>query len=65
MDDRSDDNRDVGHGEELSLVVSADEARAIDNWSAAHHIGDRSEAVHRLVSIALEAHSDIDDAHLR
>ena len=51
MDDRSDDNRDVDHGEELSLVVSADEARAIDNWSAAHHIGDRSEAVHRLVSI--------------
>jgi hypothetical protein len=62
MVDRSDDHHDADHGEELSLVVSADEARAIDNWSAAHHIGDRSEAVHRLVHLALGAH---DDVHLR
>jgi hypothetical protein len=65
MVDRSDDNHNAGHGEALSLVVSPDEARAIDNWSAAHHIEDRSEALHRLVTMALEAHSDIDDAHLR
>ncbi len=65
MVDRSDDNRDADHAEALSLVVSADEARAIDNWSAAHHIGDRSEAVHRLVHLALDAHEDPDDVHLR
>jgi hypothetical protein len=33
MADRSDDNRDAGHGEAVSLTVSADEARAIDSWS--------------------------------
>jgi hypothetical protein len=65
MVDRSDENGEAGRAEALSLVVSADEARAIDNWSAAHHIGDRSEAIHRLVSLALDAHSDLDDAHLR
>jgi hypothetical protein len=65
MVDRSDDNQDADHGEELSLVVSADEARAIDSWSAAHHICDRSEAVHRLVHLALGAHEDLDDVHLR
>jgi hypothetical protein len=51
--------------ESLSLTVSADEARAIDSWSAAHHIDDRSEAVHRLVNLALDADFAADDAHLR
>ena len=65
MADRSDDNRDAGHGEAVSLTVSADEARAIDSWSAAHHIGDRSEAIHRLVNLALDAHSEPDDVNFR
>lgn len=65
MVDRSDDNRDAGHGEAVSLTVSADEARAIDSWSAAHHIEDRSEAIHRLVNLALHADDGVDDAHLR
>jgi hypothetical protein len=65
MADRSDDNRDAGFGEAVSLTVSADEARAIDSWSAAHHIEDRSEAIHRLVTLALDAAADQDDAHLR
>ena len=51
--------------ESLSLTVSAREARAIDSWSAAHHIDDRSEAVHRLVNLALDADAGLDDAHLR
>jgi hypothetical protein len=46
-------------------VISADEARAIDSWSAEHQIGDRAEAVHRLVHLALDAHSDLEDIHLR
>lgn len=65
MVDSSDDNRDAYSGEAVSLTVTADEARAIDNWSAAHHINDRSEAIHRLVSLALHASSEEDDAHLR
>jgi hypothetical protein len=65
MIDRSDESRSASSAEELSLVVSADEARAIDSWSAAHHVGDRSEAVHRLVNLALDAHEDPDDVHLR
>jgi len=65
MVDRSDDSRDAGHGEAVSLTVSADEARAIDSWSAAHHIEDRSEAIHRLVNLALHADDGADDAHLR
>jgi hypothetical protein len=65
MVDRSDDNSDAAQAEELSFVISADEARAIDDWSAANHIDDRSEAVHRLVNLALHAHSEPDDVHLR
>jgi hypothetical protein len=65
MVDRSDDSRDAGYGEQVSLTVSADEARAIDSWSAAHHIEDRSEAIHRLVSLALDAHGDADDLRFR
>jgi hypothetical protein len=65
MLDRSDDNGDADHAEALSLVVSADEARAIDTWSAANHIDDRSEAVHRLVNLALHAQEEPDDVHLR
>jgi hypothetical protein len=65
MVDRSDDNNDADYAEALSFVVTADEARAIDDWSAAHHIDDRSEAVHRLVNLALHAHDEPDDVHLR
>jgi hypothetical protein len=64
MDQRSSQENDAQE-ESLALKVSADEARAIDSWSAAHHIDDRSEAIHRLVHIALDAQSDADDAHLR
>jgi predicted 3-demethylubiquinone-9 3-methyltransferase (glyoxalase superfamily) len=62
---RSDDHRNADHGEAVSLTVTADEARAIDNWSATHHIGDRSEAIHRLVNLALDAHSEQDDVSFR
>ncbi|MCB8876148.1 hypothetical protein [Acidisoma silvae] len=62
---RSDDHRDAAQGEAVSLTVTADEARAIDSWSAAHHIDDRSEAIHRLVSLALDAQSDRDDVSFR
>jgi hypothetical protein len=65
MVDRSDENNLAGEAEALSVVITADEARAIDDWSAAHHIDDRSEAVHRLVSLALNAHAEPDDVHLR
>jgi hypothetical protein len=65
MVDRSDENTNAGNAEALSFVMSADEARAIDNWSAAHHIDDRSEAVHRLVDLALHGHAEPDDVHLR
>jgi hypothetical protein len=65
MVDRSDDNREAEQDEALSFVVSADEARAIDDWSAANHIDDRSEAVHRLVNLALDANAEPDDVHLR
>ena len=65
MVDRSDDNGDAARDESLSFLVSADEARAIDDWSAAHQIGDRSEAVHRLVNLALHAQAEPDDVHLR
>ncbi len=65
MVDRSDDNGNAAHSEALSFVISADEARAIDSWSAAHDIGDRSEAVHQLVSLALHAQDEPDDVHLR
>ena len=65
MVDRSDDYNDASHAEALSFVVSADEARAIDDWSAANHIDDRSEAVHRLVNLALHAEVEPDDVHLR
>jgi metal-responsive CopG/Arc/MetJ family transcriptional regulator len=50
---------------EVSLVMSPAEAKAVDRWSAAHHVEDRSEAVHRLIQYALDADSDADDAHLR
>lgn len=60
-----DDHHSSGHDEPVALVVSQDEARAIDAWSAAHHIGDRAQAIHRLVHIALDADADLDDAHLR
>jgi hypothetical protein len=62
MVDRSDE---FNAAEALSVVISADEARAIDDWSAAHHIDDRSEAVHRLVNLALHADAEPDDVHLR
>ncbi|WP_419758317.1 hypothetical protein [Acidisoma sp.] len=65
MVDRSDDYSDASQAEALSFVVSADEARAIDDWSAANHIDDRSEAVHRLVNLALHAEVEPDDVHLR
>ena len=65
MVDRSDQYGDTDHAEALSFVVSADEVRAIDDWSAAHQIDDRSEAVHRLVNLALDAHAEPDDVHLR
>ena len=65
MVDRSDDFNDASQAEALSFVVSADEARAIDDWSAANHIDDRSEAVHRLVNLALHAEVEPDDVHLR
>lgn len=65
MVDRSDDRRDAAYGEQVSLTVSADEARAIDSWSAAHRIEDRSEAIHRLVNLALDAQGDAEDVHLR
>jgi hypothetical protein len=65
MVDRSDENNDAGQAEALSFVVSTDEARAIDDWSAAHHIDDRSEAVHQLVNLALHADEEPDDVHLR
>jgi hypothetical protein len=65
MIDRSDDSGSADQAEALSFVVSADEARAIDDWSAAHHIDDRSEAVHRLVNLALHAAAEPDDVHLR
>ena len=65
MVDRSDDYNDASQAEALSFVVSADEARAIDDWSAANHIDDRSEAVHRLVNLALHAEVEPDDVHLR
>ena len=67
MVDRSDDHLGAGHGEQVALVVSADEARAIDAWSAAHQIEDRAQAIHRLVTLALDADVDprLDDAHLR
>jgi hypothetical protein len=61
----SDDHRNADHGEAVSLTVTADEARAIDSGSAAHDIGDRSEAIHRLVSLALDAQSEPDDVHFR
>ncbi|HEX3982459.1 MAG TPA: hypothetical protein VHX12_02085 [Acidisoma sp.] len=65
MVDRSEDNRDADQGEAVSLTVTADEARAIDSWSAAHHIEDRSEAIHRLVTLALDAAAEPDDVHFR
>jgi hypothetical protein len=65
MVDHSDENNDADQSEALSFVVTADEARAIDDWSAANHIGDRAEAVHRLVNLALHAHAEPDDVHLR
>lgn len=65
MADRSDDNRDADFGKSVSLTVTADEARAIDDWSAAHDIRDRSEAIHRLVSMALDAAAEHEDAHFR
>jgi hypothetical protein len=65
MVDRSDERGDAEQVESLSLVVSADEARAIDDWSAANDVDDRSEAVHRLVNLALDANAEPDDVHLR
>jgi hypothetical protein len=65
MVDRSDEVNAADQAEALSFVVSPDEARAIDDWSAANHIDDRSEAVHRLVSLALDAQAEPDDVHLR
>jgi hypothetical protein len=65
MVDRSDENANAGGTEALSFVMSADEARAIDSWSAAHHIDDRSEAVHRLLDLALHGQAEPDDVHLR
>ncbi len=65
MVDRSDENGATEQEAALSFTVSPDEARAIDNWSAAHHIDDRAEAVHRLVNLALDAHAEPDDVHLR
>jgi hypothetical protein len=65
MVDRSDENTSADRAEALSFVMSADEARAVDDWSAAHHIDDRSEAVHRLLNLALHAQSEPDDVHLR
>jgi hypothetical protein len=65
MVDRSDDVGAADQEAALSFTVSPDEARAIDDWSAAHHIDDRSEAVHRLVNLALEAQAEPDDVHLR
>ena len=65
MIDRSDEVHDADQAEALSFVVSADEVRAIDDWSAANHIEDRSEAVHRLVNLALHADAEPDDVHLR
>ncbi|MBW4024180.1 MAG: hypothetical protein HIU92_13810 [Proteobacteria bacterium] len=65
MTDRSDDAQGSGSAEALSFVLSADEARALDSWSAAHDIDDRSEAVHRLVHLALDAHAEPDDVDLR
>jgi hypothetical protein len=62
MTDIGSDSRDVT---EVSLVMSPAEAEAVDRWSAAHQVEDRSEAVHRLIQYALEAESDADDAHLR
>ncbi|WP_459697123.1 hypothetical protein [Acidisoma sp. C75] len=54
-----------GHEGSVALVVSADDARAIDAWSAAHHIEDRAEAIHRLVHLALNAEDAGEDLHLR
>lgn len=65
MAEHSDDCRDAAQGEAVSLIVSAEEARAIDDWSAAHDVADRSEAIHRLVSLALDADAEVEDAHLR
>ena len=65
MVDRSDDYNDASQAEALSFVVSADEARAIDDWSAANHIDDRSEAVHRLPNLAPLAEPEPDAVHLR
>ena len=65
MDDRSDENSDAAHAEALSFLVSPDEVRAIDDWSAANHIEDRAEAVHRLVNLALDVTAEPDDVHLR
>ena len=66
MADRSDDNRDADFGESVSLTVTADEARAIDDWSAAHDIGDRSEAdPSPRSSWRSTPHAEHEDAHFR
>lgn len=41
--------------ERLQLKITADEVRAIDDWRYANRVPSRSEAVRRLVRLALTA----------
>ncbi len=43
--------------ERLHMVITADEIKAIEDWRYANRVPSRSEAVRRLIEIALKSES--------